>query len=269
MVIGPTLTPLPPSLSPSLPPLLLRPHFLIAKGGITSNDVAVKALGIKRAMVIGPILPGVPVWECGAESKFPGMKVRREGGKEGGRGESHELSILVLLARDSNRSFIPSLSQYVVFPGNVGSPQALHDAVQKLTHHQASSLPSSSSSSSTTHPLFTPSSSSRTLDLVEAARAEGQAVGAFNVYNLEGVRAVVLAAAATDSSAILQVHPSSFNFGGAPLLELCRAARLYLEEGGGRGGGKEGRNRIAVHLDHAHEAASIERVLVRCNYKGM
>jgi tagatose 1,6-diphosphate aldolase GatY/KbaY len=97
---------------------------------------------------------------------------------------------------------------------------------------------------------------------VEAARAKGQAVGAFNVYNLEGVRAVVLAAAATDSSAILQVHPSSFDFGGAPLLELCRAARLYLEAGG-RAGGKEGGNRIAVHLDHAHEAESIERVLVR------
>lgn len=33
-------------------------------------------LGIKRAMTVGPILPGVPVWECGGESKFPGMKVR-------------------------------------------------------------------------------------------------------------------------------------------------------------------------------------------------
>lgn len=41
--------------------------------------MAVKALGIKRAMVLGPILPGVPVWECGDESKFPGMKVTRMG----------------------------------------------------------------------------------------------------------------------------------------------------------------------------------------------
>lgn len=89
--------------------LKVRPRFLIAKGGITSNDVATKGgccffgmgeggktdttktptdtqirhhrappavgLGIKRAMTVGPILPGVPVWECGGESKFPGMKV--------------------------------------------------------------------------------------------------------------------------------------------------------------------------------------------------
>lgn len=158
-------------------------------------------------------------------------------------------------------SLYSPLPQYVVFPGNVGSPQALLEAVQKLSHHQASFSPPPSPSIPT-RPLFTPSSSSRTLDLVEAARAKGQAVGAFNVYNLEGVRAVVLAAAATDSSAILQVHPSSFDFGGAPLLELCRAARLYLEKGD-RPGEKEDRNRIAVHLDHAHEAASIERVLVR------
>lgn len=152
------------------------------------------------------------------------------------------------------------IPQYVVFPGNVGSTQALLEAVQKLSHHQVSSSPPLSSAIPT-RPLFIPSSSSRTLDLVEAARAKGHAVGAFNVYNLEGVRAVVLAAAATDSSAILQVHPSSFDFGGAPLLELCRAARLYLEKGDRPG--EEDRNRIAVHLDHAHEAASIERVLVR------
>lgn len=61
--------------------LCIRPLFLIAKGGITSNDVAVKGLGLKRAMVLGPILPGVPVWECGEESKFPGMKVRSDAQK--------------------------------------------------------------------------------------------------------------------------------------------------------------------------------------------
>lgn len=38
------------------------PKFLIAKGGITSSDIATRALGIKRAMVIGQLLPGVPVW---------------------------------------------------------------------------------------------------------------------------------------------------------------------------------------------------------------
>jgi uncharacterized protein YgbK (DUF1537 family) len=39
-----------------------KPAFLVAKGGITSNDVASKSLNITTARVIGQILPGVPVW---------------------------------------------------------------------------------------------------------------------------------------------------------------------------------------------------------------
>ncbi len=69
-----------------------QPRFLIAKGGITSNDIATKGLGVKRALVLGQLQPGVPVWETGPESKFPGMR-------------------------------------YVVYPGNVGSPQGLADAI--------------------------------------------------------------------------------------------------------------------------------------------
>lgn len=42
--------------------LQASPRFLIAKGGITSSDLATKALGIERATVIGQLLPGVPVW---------------------------------------------------------------------------------------------------------------------------------------------------------------------------------------------------------------
>lgn len=72
-----------------------QPRFLIAKGGITSHDVATKGLGVKRAFVLGQLQPGVPVWEMGAESKFPGMR-------------------------------------YVVYPGNVGSPQGLADAIESF-----------------------------------------------------------------------------------------------------------------------------------------
>jgi uncharacterized protein YgbK (DUF1537 family) len=72
--------------------LEVRPRYLIAKGGITSSDVATKALGVKRAMVLGQVLPGVPVWELGPETRFPGLP-------------------------------------YVVFPGNVGGPDALAEAV--------------------------------------------------------------------------------------------------------------------------------------------
>ena len=69
-----------------------RPRFVIAKGGITSSDVATCGLGIKRAMVLGQILPGIPVWHAGAESRFPGMN-------------------------------------YIIFPGNVGEAGTLAEIV--------------------------------------------------------------------------------------------------------------------------------------------
>lgn len=75
--------------------LRIRPRFLIAKGGITSSDVATKGLGVKRAMVRGQALPGVPVWELGQDSLYPGLK-------------------------------------YVVFPGNVGGPDSLAVLVSRL-----------------------------------------------------------------------------------------------------------------------------------------
>jgi len=75
--------------------LEVRPRFIMAKGGITSSDVATRGLGVKRAMVLGQLLPGVPVWRLGLETKFPDLT-------------------------------------YIVFPGNVGGPTALAEAVQRL-----------------------------------------------------------------------------------------------------------------------------------------
>jgi uncharacterized protein YgbK (DUF1537 family) len=41
-----------------------RPRFVVAKGGITSHDLAAHALGITRAMVRGTLLPGITsLWE--------------------------------------------------------------------------------------------------------------------------------------------------------------------------------------------------------------
>jgi uncharacterized protein YgbK (DUF1537 family) len=40
-----------------------KPAFLVAKGGITSHDVAFKSLSITTARVVGQIEPGVPVWK--------------------------------------------------------------------------------------------------------------------------------------------------------------------------------------------------------------
>lgn len=43
---------------------LRRPRFVVAKGGITSSDVATHGLEIRRAVVRGPMLPGiVSLWE--------------------------------------------------------------------------------------------------------------------------------------------------------------------------------------------------------------
>jgi uncharacterized protein YgbK (DUF1537 family) len=36
-----------------------QPAWIIAKGGITSHDVAVRGLGIRRATVLGQLLPGL------------------------------------------------------------------------------------------------------------------------------------------------------------------------------------------------------------------
>jgi uncharacterized protein YgbK (DUF1537 family) len=47
--------------------LSTRPRYIVAKGGSTSSDIATKALAVRRAIVVGQILPGVPVWQLGAE----------------------------------------------------------------------------------------------------------------------------------------------------------------------------------------------------------
>ena len=72
------------------------PRYLVAKGGITSSDVATKGIGVRRAMIMGQVLPGVPVWQLGGETRWPGMA-------------------------------------YIVFPGNVGDDKALAVIRQNLT----------------------------------------------------------------------------------------------------------------------------------------
>jgi uncharacterized protein YgbK (DUF1537 family) len=74
-----------------------RPRYILAKGGITSSDVATLGLHVKRAMVLGQILPGVPVWHLGTESRFPGLV-------------------------------------YIVFPGNVGDENSLVEIYQSLCY---------------------------------------------------------------------------------------------------------------------------------------
>jgi uncharacterized protein YgbK (DUF1537 family) len=73
----------------------VRPRYLLAKGGITSSDIATRGLRIKRALVLGQIAPGVPVWQAGPKSRYPGLA-------------------------------------YIVFPGNVGGPQTVAEIVTAL-----------------------------------------------------------------------------------------------------------------------------------------
>ena len=77
----------------------IRPVFIVAKGGITSSDIATKSLHVRKAEVLGQISPGVPVWKTGAESRFPQMP-------------------------------------YIIFPGNVGQKNTLRDITQILLHHE-------------------------------------------------------------------------------------------------------------------------------------
>jgi uncharacterized protein YgbK (DUF1537 family) len=78
--------------------LSVQPRFVIAKGGITSHEVAQRGLGAARATVLGQLQPGVPVW-------------RLESGP------------------DLRSAGVP----YVVFPGNVGGPTGLLDAARALS----------------------------------------------------------------------------------------------------------------------------------------
>jgi tagatose 1,6-diphosphate aldolase GatY/KbaY len=90
---------------------------------------------------------------------------------------------------------------------------------------------------------------SSTQELLETARRNAYAVGGFNVYNLEGIKAVVNAAEAIRSPALLQLHPSALHYGKTPLLALClEAARAASVP-------------IAVHLDHSTSEADIQMAL--------
>jgi tagatose 1,6-diphosphate aldolase GatY/KbaY len=88
-----------------------------------------------------------------------------------------------------------------------------------------------------------------TAELLNGARQGGYAIGAFNVYNLEGASAVVAAAEAERSPAMLQILPSAFQHGGRPLVALC------LSSAG------EASVPMAVHLDHSASADDIQTAL--------
>jgi uncharacterized protein YgbK (DUF1537 family) len=72
----------------------VRPSFVIAKGGITSSDIATECFKVSRALVLGQIIPGVPVWKL--DGKWEGLT-------------------------------------YIVFPGNVGKENSLSQVFETLS----------------------------------------------------------------------------------------------------------------------------------------
>jgi len=74
----------------------VRPRFVIAKGGITSHEVARRSLGARQATALGQLQPGVPVWRLEGSVRFSGVP-------------------------------------YVVFPGNVGNPDSIVSATRQLS----------------------------------------------------------------------------------------------------------------------------------------
>jgi hypothetical protein len=50
-----------------------RPSDVVAKGGITSLEIARTALGARNAVVAGQVPPGVPLGKLGNGSLFPGI----------------------------------------------------------------------------------------------------------------------------------------------------------------------------------------------------
>ncbi|KAI3515639.1 hypothetical protein L1887_14540 [Cichorium endivia] len=167
------------------------PRYILAKGGITSSDIATKALEAKRAKIAGQALAGVPLWQLGPESRHPGVP-------------------------------------YIVFPGNVGDSNALAEVVKSWAR---------------------PVRVSSTKDLLADAEKGGYAIGAFNVYNLEGIEAVIAAAEEQNSPAILQIHPSALKQGGKPLVACCISAA------------EQATVPITVHFDHGSSREELMEVL--------
>jgi uncharacterized protein YgbK (DUF1537 family) len=75
--------------------LPFTPSFIISKGGITSHDILVKGLQVKRARVLGQVLPGVPVIRVPEGNSFAG-------------------------------------TIYIIFPGNVGDTRSLATVYRTL-----------------------------------------------------------------------------------------------------------------------------------------
>ena len=87
-------------------------------------------------------------------------------------------------------------------------------------------------------------------ELLDAARAGGYAVGAFNINNMEFVQAITDAAMTLQSPAILAVSQGALAYAGFEnLVELARTAAEVRKVS------------ISLHLDHGQDMSIIERCI--------
>ena len=75
-------------------------------------------------------------------------------------------------------------------------------------------------------------------DILKWADSQTVAIGGFNVYNFEGIKAVIEGAEEEETPIIIQMHPASLQRGGKPLIVMAlEAANLSKVP-------------VSIHLDH-------------------
>ena len=85
-----------------------------------------------------------------------------------------------------------------------------------------------------------------TREIIDTAEEESFAVGAFNVYNLEGAVAVIRSSELENLPVILQISPTSLESVGVPLVALTVAVA------------KRSSMPTSVHVDHCEKQDEID-----------
>ena len=194
--------------------------FVVTKGGITTvRDVATKGLNVRRAEVAGQMMPGIiSAWILPADSDYPGLP-------------------------------------YIVFPGNVGGPDALSRVIEILREGSNTGEVRGANDGPAygTHGTFARGSrldaaETRFARVLQQAQERSRAVGAFTCYNLEELEAVIRAAETRRAPVIVLVSPTSFEASGGE-----RLVRAF------RGAADRASVEVLLQLDHVSDLRSIER----------
>jgi hypothetical protein len=111
-----------------------KPRFLIAKGGITSHEVAQYGLGIQSAKVLGQIEKGIPVWQINKQSYFSHNDDEKDDTNNNQRNEKEKGEQCEDECEEVTKKIKEKFSNllYIVFPGNVGDEMTLCQVANKL-----------------------------------------------------------------------------------------------------------------------------------------